>query len=924
MGLVKGPYRVTRRVAQLFSIRNYSEISSLRDLDIKWSRIWRDQSPTNSLHPTKHLISKDSPKFYGLSMFPYPSGILHLGHLRVYTISDVVARYKRLKGYNVIHPMGWDAFGLPAENAAVEHGIDPIIWTETNIAKMKDQMNLMLADFDWDREISTCSPDYYKWTQEIFLLLYENGLAYRKAAEINWDPVDQTVLANEQVDAEGRSWRSGAKVEKKHLEQWFIGITKYAKELNADLKTLNQWPDKVKAMQRNWIGESHGAEIQFPSTNKEIPLVTVFTSRPDTLFSVQFLAISINHPLVEQYIATDCKLQEFLQSVKDAEPDSKEGYKLPEVKVTIPIDINNNKSQVFDIPVYVAPYVLGTYGHGAVMGCPGHDIRDYEFWIKHNPNQPVLQVVGVKDTINESTPIPYTDKSGILYDRSILTTNGISNLGQYHGKSVKEGGQLIIKNLEQTGLGKKSIQFRIRDWLISRQRYWGAPIPMIHCDSCGTVPVPHEQLPVLLPSTEGFEFGKGNPLAKSQDFLNTKCPSCGSNSAKRDTDTMDTFIDSSWYFFRYLDAQNTHEPFNKSIASTSMPVDMYVGGVEHAILHLLYTRFISKFLGDIGLWDGNQVRNEPIKRLVTQGMVQGKTFKDPDTGRFLKPEEVDLSNEPTIIATGKTPSVSYEKMSKSKYNGVDPQQCIEKYGADAVRAHMLFQAPVSDVLNWNEDQIAGVDRWLKKVLRLSRLIEEKLELQQTMGKSAAQEINLTDIEINGVRGSFAVSKAEFNLLKDVQSHVDDVDQAIDIHFSLNTVISDLMKMTNRITEAIQQEEVISQPILVDSYRKLLISMAPVAPATAEESWQLLLSQVLNQPWQSIFHEQFPIAQEFKSPFVSVKVIVDGKVRDVLDVEESFLEADEETLVRQLGKYIGDRVVKKVITKSGMVSIVTHR
>ncbi|KAK6464599.1 hypothetical protein DFJ63DRAFT_311900 [Scheffersomyces coipomensis] len=908
----------------LIHTRSQSSQPSPKDLEKKWTKIWRDLSPTNSLHPTKHLSEENSPKYYGLTMFPYPSGLLHLGHLRVYTISDVVARYKRLKGFNVIHPMGWDAFGLPAENAAVERGIDPAVWTDTNIEKMKEQMGLMLADFDWDRELSTCSPDYYKWTQKIFLLLHEHGLAYRKNAEINWDPVDKTVLANEQVDAEGRSWRSGAIVEKKNLEQWFIGITKYAHDLNKDLKLLNEWPDKVKTMQKNWIGESTGAEIIFPTTNQNIPELTVFTSRPDTLFSVQFLAISVSHPLVTEYITKDAHLREFLDKVKDAESDSKEGYLLPGVQVSIPMDQKNNKSSKYNVPVYVAPYVLGTYGHGAVMGCPGHDERDYDFWTKHNPTKPIIQVVGSKD-VNDIVDLPFTKKDGILYNRSVLKATGVEDIGEYEGKTVKQAGSSIVHNLQSIGLGGKSTQYKIRDWLISRQRYWGAPIPMIHCHDCGIVPVPDKDLPVLLPSTEGFEFGKGNPLEKAESFLNVECPSCGEH-AKRDTDTMDTFMDSSWYFFRYLDSKNDNVPFDSKVVSKSMPVDMYIGGVEHAILHLLYTRFISKFLGDIGLWNGEQVNNEPIKKLVTQGMVQGKTYKDPDNDRFLKPEEIDLSDSknPRVKATGKIANSSYEKMSKSKYNGVDPGECISKYGADTVRAHMLFQAPVSDILNWNEEQIVGVDRWLKKVTNLQSQIADKLSATVNVGN---KEIELHNVEVQGqVKESYSFTKAEFELFKDVQSHLKDISEAIEIDLSLNTVISDLMKFTNRIIAAVKSEDAYSQDILIDAYKKLLISMSPVTPCTSEECWELL-SKLENKEWSSILNEKFPNIKTIESQFAVYNIFINGRARASFEQSKDFISLSESDILKEIKNYgnikelIKNKEIKRIIIKPGMISLV---
>ncbi|KAG2733910.1 hypothetical protein G9P44_003435 [Scheffersomyces stipitis] len=903
-----------------------SHVIDFPSLDEKWSAKWRKQSPTGALHPTKHLTDTSAEKFYALSMFPYPSGILHLGHTRVYTISDVIARFKRLKGYNVIHPMGWDAFGLPAENAAVERGVNPADWTERNIDKMKEQIDFMLADFDWDREVTTCSPDYYKWTQKIFLLLFENGLAYRKEAQINWDPVDQTVLANEQVDSEGKSWRSGALVEKRNLEQWFIGITKYASELNRDLDYLKGWPQKVKAMQRHWIGESHGAEIIFPTNNSSHQELSVFTSRPDTLFSVQFLAISINHPLAKKAAESDTALAAFIKESSSASPDSKDGYLL-RTKASIPINPFNDKQEVFDVPIYIAPYVLDTYGHGAVMGCPAHDERDFDFWKLHSPDSQIVQVVGLQDVEAAKTrglDSPFTDKAGILYDSSVLE-GGLKDLGDYHGKTTKQAAHDIVKSLENHGCGSKSTQFRIRDWLISRQRYWGAPIPIVHCDSCGPVAVPDEQLPVLLPKVSGSSFGKGNPLDKLESFVETSCPSCGAQ-ARRETDTMDTFMDSSWYFFRYLDSQNEKMPFGHDVTTKNMPVDMYIGGVEHAILHLLYSRFISKFLGDVGLWNGKEVHNEPIKRLVTQGMVQGRTFTDPDTGRFLKPEEVStLSREPTVIATGKVPKVSYEKMSKSKYNGVDPEECIKQYGADSIRAHMLFQAPVSDELNWNEEQIQGVQRWLRKVISLEETISRLALERKTY--SGVDTFKLENFELCGVHHDvLEVSQNEFNLLSDVQRYIQRIANSIEVELSFNTVISDLMKLTNAIIAASKPGEDVNYEILLDSYRKLLIILSPITPCTAEECWERLNSN-LELECKSIFHERYPTHQKIESPFTKYNVFVNGRARHSFEALKSLAEKSEAEILSHILKYddvskfVAVERIQKLITKPGMISIV---
>lgn len=883
----------------------------LNQLDQKWSQRWKESSPTNSLHPTKHIVNPDAPSFYSLLMFPYPLGMLHMGHLRVYTISDVIARFKRLKGYNVIHPMGWDAFGLPAENAAFERGINPDKWTLLNIEKMKEQMQLMLADFDWDREVTTSTPEYYKWTQKIFLLLHEHDLAYRKEAEINWDPVDKTVLANEQVDSDGRSWRSGAKVEKRNLEQWFIGITKYAKELNQDMSVLDQWPDKVKAMQRNWIGESHGAEVVFPIEGDGV--IKVFTSRPETLFSVQFLAVSLDHHLVKENLTPE--LSAFIAANRDAEPDSKDGFLL-DVKASIPIDPQNNSLRKFEVPIYVAPFVLSTYGHGAVMGCPAHDERDFKFWSLHYPDTPIIPVVGKAQSPNGLSLEEAFTERGVLYDSTYLS-GGIKDLGDYNMKTSAEASSMVTTTLESHNSGGSSTQYRLRDWLISRQRYWGAPIPIIHCDLCGTVPVPDSQLPVVLPKIETDKFKKGNPLANLDSFVNTTCPSCGSP-AKRDTDTMDTFMDSSWYFFRYLDSKNTKEPFGYSKATANIPVDMYIGGVEHAILHLLYLRFISKFLGDIGMWDGKDFKNEPFKQLVTQGMVHGKTFSDPSSGRCLKPEELDLTNpdQPTIVGSNATPTITFEKMSKSKYNGADPAECIKKYGADATRAHMIFQAPLSDILNWNEEQIHGVERWLHKVLNLSSLIRARENVTKQENDNKVGELLLNGKEINA-----SFNDAELKLYNDVSRYINKIADSIEVELSFNTIISDLMKLTHTVTAACKSPDYISQELLLDSYKKLLLAMSPITPCVAEEGWESLGNT------KSIFFERYPSTKVLQSQFIDYKIMINGKYRGTLRENRKLIDEQEDIVIEQVKKLDGiskflTGAIKKTIFKHGMIGIIT--
>ncbi|VEU22978.1 DEKNAAC104101 [Brettanomyces naardenensis] len=832
-------------------------------------------------------------------------GMLHMGHLRVYTISDVLGRYYRMKGLDVLHPLGWDAFGLPAENAAVDRGVDPESWTRLNIKKMKHQMELMHTDFDWDREVTTCNPDYYKWTQKIFLLLYEHGLAYRKKAEINWDPIDKTVLANEQVDDQGRSWRSGAIVEKRLLEQWFLGITKFAKSLNKDLGLLEDWPSKVKRMQRNWIGESHGAEITFPlkqSSSVSLPLdkIETFTTRAETLRSVQYLALSFDHPIVQELSSKDPKLTDFinrLNNIEDVEK-SKEGYRLESVYATNPLDPK------IEIPVFAAPYVIGGYGQGAVMGCPAHDKRDFGFWLENmGPSAAIIRTVDPKKEdldggVEDFEGKPYTSKHGIMN----------SNSGpELEGKDTSEAREIVIRMLEEDGLGSHKVNYRLRDWLISRQRYWGAPIPIIHCDNCGIVPVPDEQLPVLLPKVDRLLGRGGSPLAQIPEFVNTTCPKCH-GPAKRDTHTMDTFMDSSWYMLRYTDPHNDKEMFSKELATQYMPVDQYIGGVEHAILHLLYSRFITKFLCSIGMYkDTDGMNGEPFKQLITQGMVDGKTFVDPVNGRFLKPDEYDLQSDGSAIvkATGEKATVSYEKMSKSKYNGVDPADCIEAHGADATRAHILFQAPISDVLNWDESKIVGIERWLRKVI----------------GLADSLSVKVTPELVRKVKPTSSYNQEEIDFHNELVSHLASLNDSFERTLSLNTVISDYMKVTNELAAQVDNNS-IDIALKYKAFMTLLKVMSPVTPATVEEANEILHKPNLGEV-DSILKSDWPELEEPIKGEITYNVMINGKMRFVVKGNEDMANDEEKCLSKVLNseggkKWLQGKEIKKSIFKRGAI------
>lgn len=710
------------------------------------------------------------------------------------------------------------------------------------------------------QELSTCDPEFYKHTQKIFLLLHEAGLAYRAEAEVNYDPVDKTVLANEQVDANGRSWRSGALVEKRRLKQWFLRISQFCEPLLKDLKTLAEgdaWPERVLAQQRHWIGRSHGALVKFPiiAHGHVHNSIDVFTTRPDTLFGVQYLALAAKHPLVVDLAARDPDLRAFLDVRPGLPPDSKVGYQLPNVRAINPLayDDESPDATKVSLPVYVAPYVLGDYGEGAVMGVPGHDTRDHAFWRKHRSDEPVRVVLApADDGATTSVTIPTEDGTDEPFlDHGVMTKHG----GPYEGKPSPEVGRRLVKILEDAGLARLEVKWRLRDWLVSRQRYWGAPIPMVHCANCGEVPVPDDQLPVELPRVDGHwaERKAGNPLETAEDWIHTKCPSCG-GPAKRDTDTMDTFVDSSWYYMRYADPGNRDAPFSAEKAAQLLPVDLYIGGVEHAILHLLYARFIYKFLMSSTLLRGSgpsslaaaaaeedgeeygasPVVHEPFKRLITQGMVHGKTLSDPATGRFLKPDEVDMSDpgRPKVAVTGEPAAVSFEKMSKSKHNGVDPTEFISKYGADATRAHMLFQAPVGDVLNWDEDKISGVTRWL------SRLHEAVIHAAGAVesGSSSVDVSPKTYLESQSSTHPEARRDADVAIWRQVQETIPSVTASYEKVYSLNTVVSDLMSLTNTI---LAHRDAASGLITAAALSSLLRMLAPIAPAFAEECWATL-------------------------------------------------------------------------------------
>ena len=830
------------------------------DIEQKWQQTWTESGINQTVE------TPNQPKFYALSMFPYPSGNLHMGHVRNYVITDVIARYKKMLGYRVLHPMGWDAFGLPAENAAIARNVPPATWTYQNVGQMREQLKELGLSLDWEREVTTCSPDYYKWTQWLFLQFFAAELAYQKEAAVNWDPVDQTVLANEQVDSEGYSWRSGAKVERKLLTQWFLKITDYAEQLLQDLDQLTGWPERVKTMQANWIGKSVGAYLEFPIVGMD-EKVAVFTTRPDTVYGVTYVVLAPEHPLTPQVTTSEQKaaVEKFIAEVaNESEMDRTAEDKPKRGIATGGKAINPFNGE--EIPILIADYVLYEYGTGAVMGVPAHDVRDFKFATENN--LPIKRVIIPENTETEE-PLTeaYTDP-GIMI-----------NSGNFDGTPSTEGKSKVIEYAEKQDYGKVRIQYRLRDWLISRQRYWGCPIPVIHCPSCGKVPVPDADLPVKLP--ENVEFtGKGaSPLAQVENWVNVPCPSCGA-AAKRETDTMDTFIDSSWYYLRYTDAQNSEEVFTKEKVNDWMNVDQYVGGIEHAILHLLYSRFFTKVLRDRGLLNFD----EPFKRLLTQGMVQGLTYQNPTTKQFIPSADVD-PEDPKDPETGEKLEVFYLKMSKSKYNGVDPKDVISKYGADTARMFILFKAPPEKDLEWDGADVEGQFRFLNRVW--------------------TQVTNYDPAQIKN--GNEKLSKAEKDLRRAIHTAIKEVSEDLEGDYQFNTAVSELMKLSNALKDA----KCVDSPVYKEGINTLILLLAPFAPHMSEELWHKLGNK------ESVHVQSFPIVDSAALVVDEITLVIQimGKTRGTIQVPANCDKPTLEKLATEseaAQKYIAGKEIRKVI------------
>jgi len=805
-----------------------------KETERKWQAVWAERGSFAT------RTESERPKYYVLEMFPYPSGRIHMGHVRNYTLGDVVARYKRARGFNVLHPMGWDAFGLPAENAAMEKKVHPAKWTYDNIATMRAQLKSMGLSLDWSREIATCHPGYYRHQQAMFVDFLEAGLVYRREASVNWDPVDQTVLANEQV-IDGRGWRTGAVVERRKLSQWFFRITAFADELLDALATLDRWPAKVRLMQENWIGRSEGARAFFKVAGRE-ERIEIFTTRPDTLFGASFVALAPDHPLSLALAKEDAGLAEFLEECRRTavtaeaiETAEKKGYRT-RLEAVHPFDPN------WTLPVYVANFVLMEYGTGAIFGCPAHDQRDLDFARKYRlPVKPVV------------LPPDADPASFAVEDVAYVGPGRIVNSAFLDGLEVDAAIRAATDRLAQLGLGERAIHFRLRDWLVSRQRYWGCPIPVVHCGACGTVPVPKHDLPVLLPDDVSFDR-PGNPLEHHPSWKQTSCPKCG-KPARRETDTLDTFVDSSWYFARYC-SPRSDRPVDRPDVDYWLPVDQYVGGVEHAILHLLYSRFYTRAMRKVGLVG----IDEPFAGLFTQGMVCHETYRDP-AGNWLLPEEVRREGGAVVtVAGGKPVAVGRsEKMSKSRKNVVDPTSIIEGYGADTARWFMLSDSPPDRDLEWTEAGVQGAWRFLQRLWRMLQAAEPAFAPAGT-----------------AMPGSLSGEAAE--LRRATHKTIDAVTGDIET-FHFNRAVARLYEFANTLEAAKPAAGGGFGWVLREAYETLTRLLAPMMPHLAEEMWQRLGHAEL------LVETAWPAADPalVRDESVTVAVQINGKLRATIEL-----------------------------------------
>jgi leucyl-tRNA synthetase len=839
---------------------------NVKAAEAKWQKVWEDRGS----FAVDERSSKS--KYYVLEMFPYPSGRIHMGHVRNYTLGDVVARYKRARGHNVLHPMGWDAFGLPAENAAIANKVHPAAWTKENIATMRRQLKSMGLSYDWRREVATCDPSYYRHEQKMFLDFLKADLAYLKEGWVNWDPVEQTVLANEQV-IDGKGWRSGAPVEKRQLSQWFLRITAFSDELLESLKTLERWPDRVRLMQENWIGKSEGARIFFGMEGRKDRL-EVYTTRPDTLFGASFCAIAASHPLARELSEKSADLADFIAdcnrlgtSEAAIETAEKKGFDTG-IKVVHPFIPGRQ------LPLYVANFVLMDYGSGAIFGCPAHDQRDLDFARKYGlPVRPVVCPKGV-------------DPASIQVGTEAFTEDGLLiNSDFLNGLDVAKAKSTVIRRLEEMGQGERAINYRLRDWGVSRQRYWGCPIPIIHCQACGIVPVPEKDLPVVLPEDVAFDK-PGNPLDHHPTWKHVDCPECKAK-ARRETDTFDTFFESSWYFARFCSPEETNHAFRRGAVDYWLPVDQYIGGIEHAVLHLLYSRFFTRALkkcGYLGI-------DEPFAGLMTQGMICHETYRAAD-GTWLLPEEVtkDAQGQPVVAASGQSVTVGRsEKMSKSKKNVVDPEGIIEAYGADTARLFMLSDSPPDRDLDWTDAGIDGAWRYVNRLWRSVATPEKSF-----VAKGTAKPAGLCA----------AADKAHRAAHKTIAAVSDDLDK-----FHFNKAVARIRELSN-LLESLEDGEG-SEWVRRFGYETVVRLIGPMMPHLGEELWQALGGDglLVDAPW--------PVADPalLGDDNVTVAVQVNGKLRGTVELavgaERSVAEAAALALPN-VAKEIAGRTVRKIV------------
>ncbi|TXI39816.1 MAG: leucine--tRNA ligase [Nitrosomonas sp.] len=841
----------------------------------------------------KAVETPGKPKYYCLSMFPYPSGKLHMGHVRNYTIGDVLSRYRRMQGYNVLQPMGWDAFGLPAENAAMQNNVSPAKWTYDNIAYMRKQLKSLGLSIDWEREIATCDPSYYHWNQWLFLRMLEKGLAYQTTGTVNWDPIDQTVLANEQV-IDGCGWRTGAPVEKREIPMYYLKITQYADELLAALDTLTGWPERVRTMQANWIGKSYGVDITFPADQESgTPQdLKVFTTRADTLMGATYVAVAAEHPIALHAAQNNPALQAFIQecklgSAKEADLATQE-KKGMDTGLFVIHPLNGEK-----LPVWVANYVLMGYGEGAVMAVPAHDERDFAFATQYR-----LPIKAVIKPLEGNLALPLVEayvERGITFDS-----------GEFSGLDFQQAVDAIATALQQKGLGNKRVQFRLRDWGISRQRYWGCPIPLIHCADCGVVPVPDDQLPVVLPQ-DLVPDGSGNPLGKTPSFYECACPKCG-KPARRETDTMDTFVDSSWYYARYA-CPDQHRAMTDERANYWLPADQYIGGIEHAILHLLYSRFWSKIMRDLGLLK----LDEPFTNLLTQGMVLNEIFyRKSGNGRmtYFNPTEVSLQYDEqgkrcgAILLADNQPveSGGIGTMSKSKNNGVDPQKLVEEYGADTARLFMMFASPPTQTLEWADAGVDGAYRFLKRLWRQAYLHLQHGAVQIDPALHATLPAELKTLRCQ--------------LHQTIAKVTDDLER----RHTFNTAIAAVMELMNGLAKC-QDTDAASRNLMQEALENSVLLLSPIVPHICHELWRELRpgTELSDQPWPQA--DNAAMAQDE----IKLIVQVNGKLRGQINVaKDAGKEAIERTALanEHVQKFIEGETVKKIIVVPGrLINIV---